>query len=219
MKKRFKLILSISSLCLALAILAFGVYAASTVTYNGTISIGSYSFDHALVKVERTVYKLKTQPSAAVSQSDALITGAFASGSWTSVGTSSFQTYSGTTWANPSANTTTGIGVDTSSGVVVTDSFTNAAISFSTSYLWRIEITVSTVNSTGVTPTVTAPKINTSSNCYVVVGSATAGTTLKSSTKITSSTPVKYVFFVGITDATGAVSAGSVTYSMSFAKA
>ena len=216
MKKRFKLILSISSLCLALAILAFGVYAASTVTYNGTISIGAYTFDHALVKVERTVYKLKTQPSSAVAQSDTLITGAFASGSWTSVGQSSFQTYSGTTWADPTANATTGITV---SGATVTDSFANASIDFSTSYLWRIEITVSTVNTTGVTPTITAPTIKTSSNCYVVVGTSTAGTTMSSGTKITSSTAVKYVFFVGITNATGAVTAGTVGYAMTFAKA
>lgn len=43
MKRKFKLITSVASLCLAVALMAFGVYAASkpTVTINGTVSFSA----------------------------------------------------------------------------------------------------------------------------------------------------------------------------------
>lgn len=54
MKRKFKLITSVASLCIAIALMAFGVYAASTptVTVNGTVS-----FNAEKVLAEVTVTK------------------------------------------------------------------------------------------------------------------------------------------------------------------
>ena len=53
--KKFKLLASIASMCLAIAVLCFGVFAASTVTYqiSGTIS---YDVSDVFVNVKTTVY-------------------------------------------------------------------------------------------------------------------------------------------------------------------
>ena len=55
MKKRVKLFTTIASLCLAVALMAFGVYAAANVTYNvnGTVS---YSMTDVLVEVTTNLY-------------------------------------------------------------------------------------------------------------------------------------------------------------------
>lgn len=53
--KKFKLLASIASMCLAIAVLCFGVFAATTVTYqiSGTIS---YDVSDVFVSVKTTVY-------------------------------------------------------------------------------------------------------------------------------------------------------------------
>ncbi len=53
--KKFKLLASIASMCLAIAVLCFGVFAASSVTYqiSGTIS---YDVSDVFVNVKTTVY-------------------------------------------------------------------------------------------------------------------------------------------------------------------
>ena len=57
MKKKVKLFTTIASLCLAVALMAFGVYAASTVTYtvNGTVA---YTMDDVLVDVTTKISKI-----------------------------------------------------------------------------------------------------------------------------------------------------------------
>ena len=64
MKKKIKLFTTIASLCLAVALMAFGVYAATQVTYNvnGTVQ---YTMDAVLVDVSTTIEKsdLKNAPA------------------------------------------------------------------------------------------------------------------------------------------------------------
>ena len=59
MKKKLKLFLSISSLCLALALLCFGVYAVQTVNYSlgGNVT---YTVEDAFVEVQTKLYKSTT---------------------------------------------------------------------------------------------------------------------------------------------------------------
>ena len=54
MKRKFKLFATVASLCLSVALMAFGVYAAAQVTYNvkGTVS---YTANNVLVKVTTTL--------------------------------------------------------------------------------------------------------------------------------------------------------------------
>lgn len=65
MKKKIKLFTTIASLCLAVALMAFGVYAATQVTYNvnGTVQ---YTMDAVLVDVSTVIEKsdLKKAPTA-----------------------------------------------------------------------------------------------------------------------------------------------------------
>lgn len=58
--KKWKLLFSISSLCFAFAVLCFGVFAATSVTYNlgGTIT---YDIEDVFVKINARVYKVKNQ--------------------------------------------------------------------------------------------------------------------------------------------------------------
>ena len=55
MKKKLKLFTKLYSFCFALAVLCFGVYAASTVDYtvNGTVS---YDIEDAFVKINTKIY-------------------------------------------------------------------------------------------------------------------------------------------------------------------
>ena len=55
MKKRLKLLTSLSTFCLAIAVLCFGVFAAIKVTYTISGSI-SYDVNDAYVKINTTVY-------------------------------------------------------------------------------------------------------------------------------------------------------------------
>ena len=62
--KKFKLLASIASMCLAIAVLCFGVFAASSVTYqiSGTIS---YDVSDVFVNVKTTVYSYANNLSEA----------------------------------------------------------------------------------------------------------------------------------------------------------
>lgn len=62
--KKFKLLASIASMCLAIAVLCFGVFAASNVTYqiSGTIS---YDVSDVFVNVKTTVYSYANNLSEA----------------------------------------------------------------------------------------------------------------------------------------------------------
>lgn len=67
MKRKFKLITSVASLCLAVALMAFGVYAATApaVTVSGTVS---FSASNVLAGV--SVYKLDAQAAAIAGTED-----------------------------------------------------------------------------------------------------------------------------------------------------
>ena len=58
MKRKFKLFATVASLCLCLALMAFGVYAASNVTYKATGTV-SFEVTNVFVKADTTVYKAK----------------------------------------------------------------------------------------------------------------------------------------------------------------
>ena len=203
MKKKFKLIASLASLCVAVALLVFGVYAAATVTYSSTISV-SYTFSDALVKVERRVDKLTTNPSSAVAAASA------ATQTYTNGTPASFQTYNGAVWANPTAPSgmTWTAGTSTMSDPL--------ELSFNTSFVYRIVITVSSPAANGVNVSaLTAPTVTAGKNVYVQLAS-TGNFAKDANIKATAQT---YTFYIGIIDATVEVADLDITFSMSFAKA
>lgn len=201
MKKKFKLIASLASLCVAVALLVFGVYAAATVTYSSTISV-SYTFSDALVKVTRRVDTLKTNPSSAVAAASA------ATQTYTEGTAVSFQTYDGAVWKDPTAPS----GM-TWSGSTMSDPL---ELSFNTSFVYRVVITVSSPAANGVNVSaLTAPTVATGKNVYVQLAS-TGNFAEDANIKATAQT---YTFYIGIIDATVEVADLDITFSMSFAKA
>ena len=70
MKKKMKLFSTIASLCLAVALMAFGVYAATTVNYTvgGTVS---YTMNDVLVTVSTTMQASELKGKALANDADA----------------------------------------------------------------------------------------------------------------------------------------------------
>ena len=130
MKRKFKLFATVASLCLSVALMAFGVYAASTVTYTVSGSV-SYTMDDVLVTVTtKTAYVTDDHAGHA----DGAVT-ELTYANETTVGTP-YQSYDEDEVAKvPGA----------------TDAQEqDVTVSFNTSTAWRITITVATINPEGV---------------------------------------------------------------------
>lgn len=138
MKKQKKLILTISSLCLCLTILAFGVYAATNVSFVINNSV-TYTFNDVLVDVSTQLYSVSTTNTSIISP-DSVST--MESSSWT---------LSSTGVTNGTLKSYTG-----SNGIYTQDDLAStgtASISFNLnqSFAYKVEITFSTVSSSEIT--------------------------------------------------------------------
>lgn len=188
MKKKFKLFASLASLCVAVALLVFGVYAASQVTYtlNNTVT---YTFESAFVKVKRVVEKSTAATAAPVASSAAKDQTFEASG----IADLEFQTYNAnaTAWADP-----------TGTGLTYAEGKASETVNFdlNAAYVYRVTITITTPATNGVDLTVTIPE-STLPNVYRVTGQndyATKTTLAKTGT-------ATIVYYVGLEDATQSV--------------
>ena len=201
MKRKFKLIATIGSLCLAIALMGFGVYAASTVTYNinGTVS---YSFADTLVKVTRTVstVDLNVPPLEATDLSSL---------TYTAGESVSFQTYDeNNKWKDPTVPS------GFVSGEWATNAMTEAlSFDFNSSYVYKVEVQVETKNTNGITVSYTLPTI-TGKN-YRVSADATNFT---SGDTFTTDANATIIFYVALIDQTIEVSAESISSTFTFAK-
>ena len=138
MKRKFKLFATVASLCLSVALMAFGVYAASTVTYkvSGTVS---YTMTDVLAKVSTKLYKIADYHKG---NTDTTATTLAGLGEFTGV------TIDDTDKEYQSYDETTNLPKDgTDAGADVT----GIAISFNDSTVWKIEIVISTVDPKGLT--------------------------------------------------------------------
>ena len=131
MKKRFRLFSTILSLCFALCVLTFGVYAASTVTYTVSGNV-SYTMDDVLVTV--TTYTSYVADAHGAQSSTTVPSLNYGSGNGT-------QEHQYVSYANNIAKVPDGID---------TQSAPNIDIDFTTSTAWRVRITVHTINPDGV---------------------------------------------------------------------
>ena len=201
MKRKFKLFATVASLCLSVALMAFGVYAASTVTYTVSGSV-NYEVKHALVTVTTTADYLqvkggeggqewvaqtagyKTTPPSASDLAESpdvrqYVTGgdAVTDGSWSSYDSS------------------TGLAKDETSGSA------RVAVDFNQSTVWRITINVKTANDSGVNVTLT-------DGTYAIGGEANFGIvaagTYTTATKVDKATieGTNFVFYVYLEDVT-----------------
>lgn len=138
--KKQKLFGTIASLCLAVALLVFGVYAAGAVTFNVSNTV-TYTFSDVLVDVNAKLYKVSTGTTSIISSSTVTTLG---DDSWTLVD-------NGVT--NGTLKSYTG-----SDGVYKQDtsaSSVNSSIAFNmnTAFAYKVTIEFSTVSTAGVTVT------------------------------------------------------------------
>lgn len=202
MKRRFKLIATIGSLCLAIALMGFGVYAASTVTYNinGTVS---YSFADTLVKVTRTVSTVDLNVPPLETTDLSTLT-------YTSGESVSFQTYDeNNKWKDPTVPS------GFVSGEWATNAMTEAlSFDFNSSYAYKVEVQVETRNTNGITVSYTLPTV-TGKNYRVSADAAnfTSGDTLLMDDDVAT-----IVFYVALIDQTIEVSSESISSTFTFTK-
>ncbi len=139
MKKK-KIFGTIASLCLAVALLCFGVYAAGAVTFNVTNTV-TYTFADVLVDINAKLYKVNTGVSTIVKSGDLATLG---TDSWTEV-------TDGVT--NGTLKSYTG-----DNGVYTQDeasSTGNSSITFNmnTAFAYKVTVEFSTVSNSGVVVT------------------------------------------------------------------
>lgn len=139
MKKR-KLLATIASLSLAIALLAFGVYSAGAVSFNITNTV-TYTFADVLVDVNAKLYKVNTGTTSII-----------ASSALSTMGTDSWTEVSGGVTNGTLKSYTGSDGVykqDTSASTV------NSSITFdmNSAFAYKVEIAFTTVSNAGVTVT------------------------------------------------------------------
>ena len=138
--KKQRLYGTIASLTLAIALLAFGVYAAGAVTFNVTNTV-TYTFSDVLVDVNATLYRVATGTSAIVDSGDVAGLG---DDDWTliegGVTNGTLKSYTGTN----------GVYTQDSAASTVNSSI---AFNMNNAFAYKVEINFSTVSTSGVTVT------------------------------------------------------------------
>lgn len=131
---------TIASLCLSIALLAFGVYAAGAVTFNVTNTV-TYTFSDVLVDVTATLYKAN-------------------SGTASIIGSDTVMTLGDEAWSVVSDGVTNGTlkSYTGSDGVYTQDSAAstvNSSIAFNmnNAFAYKVTVEFSTVSTSGVTVT------------------------------------------------------------------
>ena len=167
MKRKFKLFATVASLCLSVALMAFGVYAAAQVTYtvNGSVS---YTVKNALVEVNVSyTYAVKTGEES-TGLADGFAT--YSTGDPTMPGGYSYKTTEETLTKWTSYDETSLLqkpeGQLAGTGTI--------AVNFNTSTLWKITINVKTLNESGVKVTLDTSDFGVAEDAnYFVVGAST----------------------------------------------
>lgn len=182
MKKKFKLFATIASLCLAVAVMAVGVFAATTTTYtvNNSVSYNISTNAYCKIKVE---YFAMTDGKATAGLNATATTGL--SFSETSTVVEEYTTYE-------LANGAYTFKADADNGCAV-------ALDFTTSYAYKVVITVNDVqNTNGIKLNVTQNLTNTNNNWFIADANITDQTVAKGLNQ-------SYTYYVGLVDTTIAI--------------
>ena len=190
MSKRAKLLTTMCSLVVALCAFAFGVFAATKITYDMANSV-TYHIKDALVKVIRTVEYL-TPTELNIPSTKATVVSDTTGKTWTNASTISFQTYDENTgvWKDPQVS-----GDITYTNNTIADKI-NA--NFNNGYVYKVTVKISSIASTGVKVTYTIPE-TTRNNAYITAGDCT----LTSGQTVTTERYLTY--YMGILDLTTSI--------------
>lgn len=178
MKKKFKFITTISCICLALAVMVAGVYAASSTTYELTNSI-TYEIDEAMAKIDTKVYA-STSDTVATTASGLAGLGY----SDTAIQSLSVQSYDENNVPTDLARTS--------------DELT---MNFNDAYAYKVVVTVSTISNNGVFVAVQAPALASGANLLVDASAVTKPSTVN----CTKTGALIYTYYVGLKDPTNAI--------------
>lgn len=188
--KRMKLFTSIGALAVALCVLAFGVYAATTVTYNIKSTV-TYTFSDAVVEFKSTIYGYALTDAATAANAATLAT----SDKESVISTLVVRSYDA---SNKATNPT--IVAPAPADVTVDGTNINDArdFNFNAKYLYKVVIECTTPAADGVVITYTLPQTNAeTTNVFIKVadsGNFASGTRLAKEAKAT------IVYYVGILD-------------------
>lgn len=206
MKKKIKLFTTIASLCLAVALMAFGVYAATQVTYNVNGNV-QYTMSDVLVDVSTTIEMSNKKEAPSAFTATALEAhGTYATASAIDVSAGTYKTY----------NTTTNLADDTYKDVTVT----GVVYDFAASSVYKLTVTVVNHNDTGIKFTKaglngTNATVAEDAN-YVVV--ADAGNTALNTTVAKGATAT-FVYYIAIEDLTVNVPVTATNFAFAAEKA
>lgn len=208
MKRRIKVFSAIASLCLAVALMAFGVYAATQVNYkvSGTVT---YEMNEVLVTVTTKIYAATDSTKGYTAVEDGIdATTALNGVQWsgTAVATDTFQTYD--------AN-----GVNNVGEGIYNDDGLSYNIDFANSTAYKIVITIATIQkdknvtvavaleSTGDNYSLGADKTTAGKSSFTVAKSTEQGVTAGTATTLT--------YYVYLNDATKAVTGANYSIQLS----
>lgn len=188
MKRKFKLFATVASLCLSVALMAFGVYAATSVSYsvNGTVS---YNMTDVLVTVTMQTEYVTDEHQG---HSDGAVT------ELSYANTQQVDTY---TSYNTDTNLPEGNGTHTA----------DADINLNTSSAWKLIITVSTINPGGVEVAIDDDTfgLGGSENFAVLADASNSYDTL-----IEEDGNAQFVYYVYLKDATVAIASANFSIDL-----
>ena len=146
MKRKFKLFATVASLCLSVALMAFGVYAAAQVTYTVSGNV-SYTVDNTLVTVTTTAAYMVTtdggNEGVKHGNTGTNVTTEFVTGKFYKDDTSAVT--GGDAWTSYETS-----GENEGLLKADPDGEASVAVNFNTSTVWKITINVKTINESGV---------------------------------------------------------------------
>lgn len=203
MQKRMKIISTVASLVLAVALMAFGVYAASNITFNINSTV-SYKFTDALIKVTRTISSANI---AIPPSSDADLSAL----DYINAVSASFQTYNmNNEWVDP-AIPDGFAGGEYNADIISEDLNYN----FNVSYAFKIEVSVETKNTNGVSFSYTLPTTPENGNyrIFADLSNIESGTTV-----IPASGPATVIYYIALVDTTVEIADENIISSFIFAK-
>lgn len=188
--KRMKLFSSLGALAVALCVLAFGVYAATTVTYNINATV-TYTFSDAVVQLTSTIYGYNlTDPTTADNVDTAI-----ASVSPSTVSTLVVRSYDA---ANKPSNPVAvdelpeGVAID---GTNIND---NRDYNFNKFYLYKVVIECTTPAGDGVTIGYTLPQVDTATAANGKVFIKAAADNWTTGTRLAKGNTATITYYVGI---------------------
>lgn len=171
MKRKVRLFSAILALCLSVGVMVFGVYAASTITYNINGKV-NYTMTDVLVNIQTTISYVKDNTATQDTKENKI--------GYTE-STVKSATYDGTDLTGLATKLTGNTSIATyDTGNIANDVTTgtvNAEISFNDSTAWKISIAISTVQKDiGVAINVGSFVVGEGSNFNVVADNANSST-------------------------------------------